>query len=537
MASQSANSGGVWHRLWGISAYRLLIAAVIAVLVQLPVSETVLNSWASAQPLGAVTLLAAGISLFYLLLLVIRWPNQPRWHVWVQVNVDTLLVLLLLHYGGGISGPFSILPFLLLVSAASLLRGKSAFLFVWILLSLLILASLQGGMSTIHPQLGQLFIYILALVAVAVLSNSLVRSLDRGVRLALQRDQEVYNLNILNQEIVQHMDVGVLVLDKYNRVILSNPIARALSGYRFWGNVPVAIDMVQPRLAAMLLKPHLNDSEIPVALGGGDPALRDGEPALMVRKIVLPGSPFRILLLRDTSVLRTREREAQLAALGRLAANIAHEIRNPLSVIRHAANLLDESIENASSRHLFDILECETVRINAIVESVLEMARPSPAHLEPIVLSSWLPKLILQLQADPQFANLHVLILKIPDQLLIYADPGQLRQVLWNLLHNTIQYGGSGDMEIRVELTAEHLENENIRITLRDFGPGIRPEAMERIFEPFYTTNSKGTGLGLPMVRELMRMNEGRIDCENHPEGGAVFRLVLPCWDTKEGEA
>ncbi|MBU2834763.1 histidine kinase [Acidithiobacillus thiooxidans] len=537
MVSESIQQDGSWRRLWGVSAYRLLIAAAIAVLVQLPFSKSILDIDAHNHPLIVLTLVAAGISLFYILFLLMKFPGQTRWHIWLQVLMDTVLVLLLLRYGGGINGPFSILPFLLLVSVASLLRGRGAFLFVWVLLLLLVLESLQGGMTSVHPLLGQLFIYILALVAVAVLADSLVRSLDRDHRLALQRDQELFNLNVLNREIVEHMDVGVLVLDKHNRVILSNPIARKLSGYRFWGNVPVALDLVQARLAAMLIKNHGNDTEVLVPLGPEDPALRDQTPSLMVRKITLPGSPYRLLLLRDASVLRAMEREAQLAALGRLAANIAHEIRNPLSVIRHTANLLDESMENASSRHLFEILERETVRINAIVESVLEMARPGPAHLEPIALSSWLPKLIVQLQADPQLADMHVLVQDIPMSLLIYADPAQLRQVVWNLLHNTAQYAVDEDGLVRVEISAERYGKEQIMLTLRDFGPGIRPEVMERIFEPFFTTNSRGTGLGLPMVRELIQMNNGQVLCENHPECGAIFKIFLPCWDPHEEAA
>lgn len=536
MTAELLQQDGAWRRLWGVSAYRLLIAAAIAVLVQLPFSASLLDLGPRLRPLSLVSLVAAGMSLFYLLLLLMKLPDQSRWHVWLQVLLDTVLVLLLLHYGGGISGPFSILPFLLLVSVASLLRGKGAFLFVWILLLLLVVESLQGGMTSVHPLFGQLFIYILALVAVAVLADSLVRSLDRGNRLAQQRDQELFNLNVLNQEIVQYMDVGVLVLDRHNRVILSNPLARKLTGYRFWGNVPVAIDLVQARIAAMLLKQQGDDDEVLLPLGPDDPAARDRTPSLLVRKITLPNSPYRLLLLRDALALRAREHEAQLAALGRLAANIAHEIRNPLSVIRHAANLLDENLENKGSRHLFAILERETVRINDIVESVLEMARPGPAHLEPIALSSWLPKLLVQLQADPQLAETHVLVEDIPGSLLVYADPAQLRQVIWNLLHNAAQYGIDAEGLCRMEISAERFNKEQVMLTLRDFGPGIRPEVMERIFEPFFTTNSRGTGLGLPMVRELISMNGGYVQCENHAEGGVLFKIFLPCWNLHEEE-
>lgn len=521
---------GDWRRLWGISAYRLLIAAVIAILVRLPASETIIDLGGHAELLRVLTLLAATVSLGYLLALLLRWPTQPRHHAWIQVSTDTLLVLLLLHFGGGVSGPFSILPFLLLVSTASLLRGKSAFVFVWILLALLVSESLLGGMTSVHPPLGQLFIYVPALVAVAVLADSLVISLERGNRLALQRDAEVVNLNALNQEIVQHMDVGVFVLDRQNRIVLSNPVARTFSGYRLWTSVPVALDMVQPSLATMLQQAAHNDSEMVVTLSGRDSTLQDSAQTLLVRKIALPHSPYRLLLLRDASALRAREREARLAALGRLAANIAHEIRNPLSVIRHAGNLLGESVETPGSRHLFEILERETVRINAIVESVLEMARPSPAHSEAIALLSWLPALIAELQADPQLAPMTIVVREISPQLRVYADPAQLRQVFWNLLHNSAQYGVAEDATMRVEIETVRADKEIIMVTLRDFGPGVKLEVMERIFEPFFTTNSRGTGLGLSMVRELLRINGGRIDCENHPQGGVLFRLFLPCW-------
>ncbi|WP_226820050.1 two-component system sensor histidine kinase NtrB [Acidithiobacillus ferrooxidans] len=519
---------GDWRRLWGISAYRLLIAAAIAILVRLPASETIIDLGGHAELLHVLTLVAALVSLVYLLGLLLRWPTQPRRHAWIQVSTDTLLVLLLLHFGGGVSGPFSILPFLLLVSTASLLRGKSAFVFVWILLALLVGESLFGGMTAVHPPLGQLFIYLLALVAVAVLADSLVASLERGNRLALQRDAEVVNLNALNQEIVQHMDVGVFVLDRQSRVVLSNPVARMLSGYRKWTSRPIAIGVVQPRLAMMLRQAAANDSEMVITTSGRDPTLQDSALTLLVRRIALPDSSYRLLLLRDASALRAREREAQLAALGRLAANIAHEIRNPLSVIRHAGNLLAERMDDPASQHLLDILERETVRINAIVESVLEMARPSPAHSEPISLRSWLPMLTAQLQADPLLAPMSIVIGEISPQLTVYADPAQLRRVFWNLLHNSAQYGVAEDATMRVEIDAVPEDEGSIMVTLRDFGPGVKAEVKERIFEPFFTTNPRGTGLGLSMVRELLRINDGRIACENHPQGGVLFRIFLP---------
>lgn len=520
---------GDWHRLWGISAYRLLITAAIALLVQLPVSDTVIDLGRNGALLRALTLAAAVVSLAYLAAVMLRRPSQARLHAFVQVGIDTLLVLTLLHFGGGLNGPFSILPFLLLVSTASLLRGQSAFVFVWVLLVLLLIESLAGGMALNHPPLGQILIYVLALIAVAVLADSLVASLERSTRLANQRGAEVLNLNALSREIVQHMDVGVMVLDQQSRVILSNPIARLLSGYRHWVEAPIPLDLVDPRLATAVSQPlGPADEAASVDLGMGDPALETASQAVVLRHIALPDSPFRLLLLQDASQLRARERELQLAALGRLAANIAHEIRNPLSAIRHAAGLLGERVQEPAAQRLCHILEREALRINAIVESVLEMARPGPAHPEVLSLRLYLSAVIEQLREDPVLRPLQVDLILPQGDLVALADPAHLRQILWNLLHNAVRHGAAGDGSARLQIAMAPVGKEEIAVELRDFGPGIDGALGERIFEPFFTTDSRGTGLGLSMVRELLRLNGGRIETMNHPGGGAVFRLILP---------
>jgi two-component system sensor histidine kinase PilS (NtrC family) len=516
---------GDWQRLWGISAYRLLITAAIALLVQLPVSDTVIDLGRNGALLRALTLAAAVISLAYLAAVMLRRPAQARLHAFVQVGIDTLLVLALLHFGGGLNGPFSILPFLLLVSTASLLRGQSAFVFVWVLLVLLLMESLAGGMALNHPPLGQILIYVLALIAVAVLADSLVASLERSTRLANQRGAEVLNLNALSREIVQHMDVGVMVLDQQSRVILSNPIARLLSGYRYWMEAPIPLDLVHPRLATAARQPMGLADE---ATRTGDPALEAVSRTVVLRHIALPDSPFRLLLLQDASQLRARERELQLAALGRLAANIAHEIRNPLSAIRHAAGLLGERVQEPAALRLCHILEREALRINAIVESVLEMARPGPAHPEALSLRPYLSAVVEQLREDPVLRPLQVDLILPQEDLVALADPAHLRQILWNLLHNAVRHGAASDGSARLQISVAPSDKGEIVLELRDFGPGIDGALGERIFEPFFTTDSRGTGLGLSMVRELLRLNGGRIETMNHPGGGAVFRLILP---------
>lgn len=517
------------RRSWGVATYRLLIAAALLLLLQLPLGRSDLVLPPQNLPdLLDVAWAAVGLSLLYLGILRFStdFADRPLFH-WLQVSGDGLIVLLLLHYGGGLAGPFAILPLLLMISTAKLLRGRGAFLFVWLLLILLLLEFFLLGPEHTRLPLGQLLVYLLALVAVAFLADSLVVSLERSNRLTRERDVELGNLNLLNQEIIQQVDSGLLVLDRQNRVVLSNPAGRRLAGYERWQDVPVALDVVQPSLAAALRQGELHENrEVSVASEGGE------RLSLLIRLIALPQGPYRLLILRDATELREREREAQMAALGRLAANIAHEIRNPLSSVRHATDLLREYVQDEpGSLRLFHILERETLRIDRIIDSVLEMARPRPAHPEPIVLHSWLPVLLDQLAADPRLATLRIQLPKTDDGPVVFADPAHLRQVFANLLQNAAQHAGADAAEILVEITWHAAGDGTVEIRLRDHGPGIPEESMERIFEPFFTSDARGTGLGLSMVRELLRLNHGTIAARNHREGGAEFVLELPAWD------
>jgi len=517
------------RRSWGVATYRLLIAAALVLLLRLPLGRSDLVLPPQNLPaLIEVAWIAVGLSLLYLGILRFGGSLGDRpLLAWLQVAGDSLIVLLLLHYGGGLAGPFAILPLLLMISTAKLLRGRGAFVFVWLLLILLLVEFFLFGPDRARLPLGQLLVYLLALVAVAFLADSLVVSLERSNRLTRERDVELGNLNLLNQEIIQQVDSGLLVLDRQNRVVLSNPAGRRLAGYESWQEVPVALDIVQPSLATALRQGELHENhEISVTVDGGE------RLSLLIRLIALPQGPYRLLILRDATELREREREAQMAALGRLAANIAHEIRNPLSSVRHATDLLREYVQDEpGSLRLFHILERETLRIDRIIDSVLEMARPRPAHPEPIALPSWLPVLLEQLSADPRLAALRIELQPLDDGPVVYADPAHLRQIFANLLQNVAQHAGKGSAELPVEIRWRAPGNGLVEIDLRDHGPGIPEDSLERIFEPFFTSDARGTGLGLSMVRELLRLNHGTIEARNHREGGAEFHLELPAWD------
>ena len=519
------------RRLLGIGSYRLLIAATLVILFHLPKGSIPVLADTNTHALRIIGLVSIVWSFLYLLLLRFSLPAlSGPWRNGIPVAMDTALVIALLHYSDGLTGPFAILPLLLLVSTAHVLRGRATFLYVSVLVVLLLAVTFLDTGRILHaPPIGQIFVYLLALLAIAFLADSLVRSLERSDRLARQRGREILDLNVLNQEIIQQVDSGILVLDRQNRVVLSNPAAQRMTGYENWKNLPVALDLVQPRLA-LALRQHgsQTDSELSVAIGGKSTA---DAYTLLMRAIALPQGPYRLLILQDATALRERQREVQMAALGRLAANIAHEIRNPLSAVRHANQLLEELVTEPGSLHLFHIIERETLRISRIIDSVLEMARPTPAHPEPINASSWLPVMIQQLQEDPTLARLDIDLHFPPAPPVLFADPEHLRQIFTNLLANAALHGGIQENKIPVDIHIGRADHEGrILVTVRDHGAGIPADLMERIFEPFFTTDSRGTGLGLSMIRELLRLNQGTVSCRNHPESGAEFEISLPEW-------
>jgi two-component system sensor histidine kinase HydH len=260
----------------------------------------------------------------------------------------------------------------------------------------------------------------------------------------------------------------------------------------------------------------------------------DGSPAWFeVLAFPLRGADGEIRNVIEMTRDVTRERELELelhrseklAAVGRLAAGIAHEVKNPLGVIQSAVDVLANSNRPAEQRdEAADLLRSEVARLSTIVTDFLNYARPrSPVTREqdpaPVIrrsLDAWRrqsstdgPEVVLGLARD------------LPERPI---DADQLHQALLNLLLNAEQAAGAGG---RIVVSADRRDDGRLEITIADDGPGIPAEARSRIFEPFYTTTPRGSGLGLSIVRQVVLAHEGRVEAMDRPGGGAVFRIVL----------
>lgn len=436
---------------------------------------------------------------------------------------DILLLLLVTVAGNGV-----LLPLRALLTLAVSAAGAMLTLWLWTSATApnLQLLDDDGPLQILFAmiyQFGSTLSRIAALAASALLAGlgtyALAERTRRSERLAAQRAQALRELDQLNQAIIQQLQFGILVIDPRDRVLLMNDAARAI------------LDSLDPRP-----EPALTQLSQPLASQlrawrRGRPDNRPFRPAdhlpeIAARFSALGDDPRQanvLIALEDYSEVEQQLQHLKLAALGRMSASIAHELRNPLSAIGHAAQLLQETSANP---RLAEIIHGNTRRANRIIGDVLDLARRAPSRPEDIALRDWLEHwrsefLMACGQPQPQIE-----LTVEPEELTVWFDPAQLRQVLDNLAGNARRYGvADGESTARIRVIAQwHEATQCPVLDIQDAGPGVPEAEQHKLFEPFHTTGSQGTGLGLYIARELCEANRGRLQYLPSPDGGR-FRI------------
>jgi two-component system sensor histidine kinase PilS (NtrC family) len=324
-----------------------------------------------------------------------------------------------------------------------------------------------------------------------------------------------------NRLMIQDMPDGVLVVDERGAVRQSNPGAERLLGYVFPPSKPVNLSDCSPLLEALFAAWRQNKAL-------GHEVLRLPVTNQMVRVRFLPvereGFWGAVVVMEDMQRAQEQAQQVKLAALGRLTANIAHEVRNPLSSISYATELLKESSHDPSKERLFQIILENTSSLNRIVQDVMQINRRDRVQAEALNLASLLPEFIdnfCQIENVPRL----MFVLNVPKACEVAFDRGHFEQVMWNLCHNALRYSQKGAGSVSLRVTCN--EEGRALLEVSDDGAGVAVEAAQKLFEPFYTTDAGGTGLGLYIARELCEANGARIDYRRSELGGACFRIVF----------
>lgn len=514
-----------WNSLKLFLLYRLGISLVLLLL----------HSF-GALPVGSSTedqalFLMTAQSLFVINCLfipvVFLAPIPFRHLVSAQVFIDIIAFALMMYSSSGLESGIGLLVVPSIAGASLLLPGHMApFYAAFATLAVFI----QAGVSILHGKhelhtLTQAGIQGSIFFAVAILAMKMARKALASEELAFRRSQDFADLAQLNRHIVEQMDTGVIVAGDDDRIRLINRAAWSLLGEAS-PKQPMKVADLSPTLHTGL------DHWLAGNRSGGQRFTATGADGREFQAQFVPigrGIQRATLIYLEDLTERSRQlHEVKLAALGRLTASIAHEIRNPLGAISHAAQLLQESEDlTPPDQRLTQIIQSNTQRMNQLIENVLNLSRRKTPDIHQLDLGVWLGETVDEYRRQYNLDS-HEVRLAMKSALSIDVDSGQLHQVIWNLLRNA-QVHSPEDKPTDILVEADSSPGDNrARIDIINPGAPISDELRERLFEPFFSTNAKGTGLGLYLARELCEANRGSLEFIAIPGVGNCFRVKIP---------
>ncbi len=518
-----------WSLLKIFFIYRFIVSSLFVILFYSRWSSPLLDIHNaqiygySSQAYWLFTLIS-GICIFWRL---ITYTSQAQ----IVIFTDIIFITLLMHASGGINSGIGILLAVPIAAGGLLIGGRCALLFA-ALASLSILTEQLYAIRTHtfnYTALSYAGMLGASFFTIAYLSYVLAKRTEQSEILATQHQQTISNLEELNQYIIQHLQSGIIISNSRQQIKMCNQAALSIIKHSSEGFHPQHLLEISPLLSESFLI-WLGDSSQDFSV-----IKLPNQNEIHCRFSVLEThqQTFHMIILEDIFLYNQRLQQSKLASLGQLTASIAHEIRNPLGAISHAGQLLSESPElSAQDLRLTEIIQSHCLRVNKIIEDILQLSRRLPSKREKINLYPWLQNYLENFIHHTEANADHFIIEKKSNAIHTYMDAGHLRQILDNLCSNALKYGNITRYKIILEVSRV---NNRPCIRVLDHGIKIDKEIARQLFNPFFTTSSSGTGLGLYISKELAELNQAELNY-TPTNGRSCFILYLPNADSSKIE-
>ena len=541
------------------SSYRFIVSVFFMLMVYINArtdNSSLLPSFLQQTVLSFYVLLSLILlGLFYVV------SKKMRRQLAFGLVLDVVILSLLLYTAGAPDLQLTML-YMVVVAASFMLLHSSQALIITLLAIIFVIYqqffyAIANSMSLAN--LSDALLMSASFLAVGILSWSLSQRLVQLEKVAASHAREVERLNVINQEVITQMVNGVIVIDK-QRIVLANLAAHQLLSMAHdpaAQDLSTAINNTQNDKRHALLhnfqqklsKQHTQLLKACLSVASGQsrsfiydlPAIANASVFGKLRVQITPlKDDSKLVILEDLRREHASAQQLKLASLGQLTASIAHEIRNPLAAISQASQLLMEDmaeldaknaasdnqessssyLDMAGNHELYKMIFSQTKRVNRIIEDVLKLSRQQKANQQSIVLAEWLPVFL------ENYFKGHDVFLHVKTQPIISFDTHQLEQVLINLINNGLRHSSYAHPHAYVEIEVYCVDNDVI-IDALDGGTGVKAEELQHLFNPFFTTDQKGTGLGLYLSQAFCEANQARLLYVPEHEK-TCFRLIAP---------
>lgn len=527
----------LWRTLQTFNATRVVIAVVLFGYLSFSTKK---GYWAEASFLYQEV---CGVYLLFALAftgLTAYWKRRFLLQVASQVTVDVIVISLLYVAAGGTKGGLAIL-YLFPLAGGAILAPRLLALFFVSIVTLILLAESGYQLLTFSNDalIMQSGLYGAAFFAAVFVINRLAARLINQEKLAIERGRDLSVQQAINRLVIADMSDGILVVDRDGTVVTANPAAERMLAMPLDEHSGHSLDCIHSlapiadAFFAWAAKPgkHARGAAAPVFV-----MIKPGEDLILGTTIGLGGRrdlavhlklrfttvdtadsqlERTVIFLQDVSEIENKAQQLKLASMGRLTASIAHEVRNPLSAISYAASLLEEEIRDTAHGRLLNIVGDNVKRLNRMIEDILKLSRKAQSAGTPLELVSSLTEIVAEF-TETNAIERNLIRMDRAGSHQVFFDPMHLREVVVNLLSNAMRYASGNPGSISLRLVTDPLNR--LELHVQDDGPAITPKVRAHLFEPFYTTSHKGTGLGLYLARELCLNNGAMLDYEYRTE-------------------